>query len=74
MLARVVGRVVAQPLSPDRLNRLSRRRSLSAMLRSIESATKSVRWLLHFENDASGKQFVDALARAVVAESRARSH
>jgi cardiolipin synthase A/B len=68
MLARVVARVVAQPLTPgNRLQPLvDGDEAFPAMLAAIESATKSVSLLTYiFDNDASGKRFADALARAV---------
>ena len=68
MLARVVGRVVSQPLTPgNRLQPLvNGDEAFPAMLAAIESATKSISLVTYiFDNDASGKQFVDALARAV---------
>jgi len=68
MLARVVGRVVAQPLTPgNRLQPLvNGDEAFPAMLAAIESATKSISLLTYiFDNDTAGKQFTDALARAV---------
>jgi cardiolipin synthase len=68
MLARVVGRVVSQPLTPaNRLQPLvNGDEAFPAMLAAIESATKSISLATYiFDNDASGKQFADALARAV---------
>jgi cardiolipin synthase len=68
MLARVVGRVVKQPLTPgNRLKPLiNGDEAFPAMLAGIESATKSISLATYiFDNDPSGKQFVDALARAV---------
>lgn len=68
MLARVVGRVVSEPLTAgNRLQPLvNGDEAFPAMLAAIESATKSISLVSYiFDNDASGKQFVDALARAV---------
>jgi cardiolipin synthase A/B len=68
MLARVVGRVVSQPLTPgNRLQPLvNGDEAFPAMLAAIESATRSVSLVTYiFDNDAAGKRFVDALARAV---------
>jgi len=68
MLGRVVGRVVSQPLNPgNRLQALvNGDEAFPAMLAAIDSATKSISLVTYiFDNDASGKQFVDALARAV---------
>ena len=67
MLARVVGRVVAQPLIPgNRVKPLvNGDEAFPAMLAAIESATKSISLATYiFDNDASGRQFADALARA----------
>jgi cardiolipin synthase A/B len=68
MLARVVGRVVARPLSPG--NRiqplLNGDEAFPAMLAAIDSATKTISLVTYiFDNDASGKQFAEALGRAV---------
>jgi cardiolipin synthase len=68
MLARVVGRVVAQPLTPgNRVQPLiNGDEAFPAMLAAIESATKSISLVTYiFDNDTSGKQFAEALARAV---------
>jgi len=68
MLARVVGRVVARPLTPgNRLQPLiNGDEAFPAMLAAIEAATKSISLVTYiFDNDASGKQFVEALSRAV---------
>jgi cardiolipin synthase len=68
MLARAVSRIVAQPLTPgNRLQPLvNGDEAFPAMLAEIESATKSISLCTYiFDNDASGKQFADALARAV---------
>jgi cardiolipin synthase len=67
MLARTVGRVVAQPLVPgNRVQPLiDGDQAFPSMLAAIESAQKSVSLLTYiFDNDASGKQFADALGRA----------
>ncbi len=67
MLARVVGRVVAQPLTPgNRVQPLvNGDEAFPAMLAAIESATRSISLVSYiFDNDASGKQFVAALGRA----------
>jgi cardiolipin synthase A/B len=68
MLARVVGRVVAQPLTPgNRLEPLlNGDEAFPAMLKAIDAATKSISLVTYiFDNDSSGKQFADALGRAV---------
>jgi cardiolipin synthase len=68
MLARVVGRVVSHPLTPgNRLQPLvNGDEAFPAMLAAIESATKSISLVTYiFDNDATGRKFVDALARAV---------
>jgi len=68
MLARVVGRVVAQPLTPgNQLHPLvNGDEAFPAMLAAIDSAKKSVSLATYiFDNDPSGRQFADALARAV---------
>ena len=68
MLARVVGRVVAQPLMPaNRLHPLiNGDEAFPAMLAAIEAATKSISLVTYiFDNDASGKAFAEALGRAV---------
>jgi cardiolipin synthase len=68
MLARVVGRVVAQPLAPgNRLQPLlNGDEAFPAMLAAIDSATKSISLVTYiFDNDASGKRFAEALGRAV---------
>jgi cardiolipin synthase len=69
MLARVVGRVVARSLAPG--NRLvpliNGDEAFPAMLKAIEAATKSISLVTYiFDNDASGRQFADALGRAVI--------
>lgn len=68
MLARVVERVVKQPLTPgNKLQPLiNGDEAFPAMLAAIDSATKSISLATYiFDNDASGKQFAEALARAV---------
>ena len=67
-LARVVDRIAVQPLTPGNLIEplLNGDAAFPAMLTAIESATKSISLVTYiFDNDACGKQFVDALARAV---------
>ncbi len=68
MLARTVSRVVAQPLTAgNQIEPLvNGDAAFPAMLAAIESAKKSVSLSTYiFDNDASGRQFVAALARAV---------
>jgi cardiolipin synthase len=68
MLARVVGRVVAQPLMPgNRVQPLvNGDEAFPAMLAAIESARKSISLVTYiFDNDASGQRFAEALGRAV---------
>ena len=68
MLARVVERVVAQPLNPGNLLQplVNGDEAFPAMLAVIDSAKKSVSLATYiFDNDPSGRQFADALARAV---------
>lgn len=68
MLARVVSRVVSQPLTPgNRLEPLvNGDEAFPAMLAAVDTAKKSISLVTYiFDNDASGKQFADALARAV---------
>jgi len=68
MLARVVGRVVGQPLIPgNKIQPLvNGDEAFPAMLAAIESAQKSVSLVTYiFDNDACGKSFADALGRAV---------
>lgn len=68
MVARVVSRVVLQPLTPgNRLQPLvNGDEAFPAMLAAIDAAKKSISLVTYiFDNDASGKQFADALARAV---------
>jgi len=67
MLARVVSRVVTQPLTAgNKIQPLvNGDEAFPAMLAAIESAKKSISLGTYiFDNDASGKQFVGALARA----------
>jgi cardiolipin synthase len=68
MLARTVSRVVAQPLTAgNKIEPLvNGDAAFPAMLAVIEAAKKSVALGTYiFDNDASGRQFVAALARAV---------
>jgi cardiolipin synthase len=68
MLARIVDRVSAQPLTPGNQIQplVNGDEAFPAMLAAIESANKSVSLATYiFDNDPSGKQFVDALGRAV---------
>jgi cardiolipin synthase len=68
MVARVVSRVVAQPLTAgNKIQPLvNGDEAFPAMLTAIESAKKSVTLCTYiFDNDPSGKKFVEALARAV---------
>ena len=68
MLARVVGRVVAQPLTPGNHVQplVNGDEAFPAMLAAIESATQSVSLASYiFDNDASGKQFAAALGAYV---------
>ena len=67
-LARVVGRVVAKPLTAA--NRVqpfvNGDEAFPAMLAAIESAKESIALVSYiFDNDASGEQFANALGRAV---------
>ena len=67
-LARAIGHVVAQPLTPgNRIQALvNGDEAFPAMIAAIESATKSIALATYiFDNDTSGKQFADALGRAV---------
>ena len=67
-LARAVSRVVARPLTTcNKIGPLvNGDEAFPAMLAAIESATQSITLSTYiFDNDASGKQFVEALARAV---------
>ncbi len=68
MLARVVGRVVAQPLTPGNQIQplLNGDEAFPAMLAAIESARISISLMTYiFDNDQTGNQFVTALGRAV---------
>ncbi len=68
MLARIVGRVVARPLTTDNKIQplVNGDEAFPAMLAAIESAQKTISLSTYiFDNDASGEQFVEALARAV---------
>jgi cardiolipin synthase A/B len=68
MLARVVTRLVAQPLTPgNKIQPLvNGDEAFPAMLAAIESAKKSISLSTYiFDNDASGKKFVIALANAL---------
>jgi cardiolipin synthase A/B len=68
LLSRVVSRVVAQPLLPgNKIEPLiNGDEAFPAMLAAIESAQKTISLCSYiFDNDPSGRQFVDALSRAV---------
>ncbi len=68
MLARVVGRVVAQPLAPSNQIQplVNGDEAFPAMLAAIESARTSVSLTTYiFDNDQTGNRFVTALRRAV---------
>jgi cardiolipin synthase A/B len=68
MLARVVSRVVARPLTPgNRVHPLvDGDEAFPAMLAAIDSATKSISLVTYiFDNDASGRKFAKALGRAI---------
>jgi cardiolipin synthase A/B len=68
MLAHAVGQIVRRPLIPGNSLQplVNGDEAFPAMLAAIESATKSISLATYiFDNDASGKLFVDALARAV---------
>ena len=68
MLARVVGRVVAQPLTPGNSLQplVNGDEAFPDMLAAIDSAKKSISLVTYiFDNDESGKKFADALDRAV---------
>ena len=68
MLARVVSRVVTRPLTPGNLVQplVNGDAAFPAMLQAIESAKKSISLCTYiFDNDGMGKQFADALGRAV---------
>jgi cardiolipin synthase len=67
-IARVVSRVATQPLTAgNKIEPLvNGDAAFPAMLAAIESAKKSIAFCTYiFDNDASGKQFVAALERAV---------
>ncbi len=71
MLARVVGRIVAQPLTPgNRVQPLvNGDEAFPAMLAAIDSAKNSISLATYiFDNDASARQFADALAPSVTSE------
>ena len=68
LIARVVSRVVAQPLTAgNKIEPLvNGDEAFPAMLAAIESAQKSISLCTYiFDNDASGQKFVAALERAV---------
>ncbi len=68
MLARAVSRIVKRPLTAgNKIQPLvNGDEAFPAMLAAIESAQKSVSLSTYiFDNDASGRQFVEALGRAV---------
>lgn len=68
MLARVVSRVLARPLASGNAIQplINGDEAFPAMLSAIESAQKSISLVTYiFDNDASGKQFVAALGRAI---------
>jgi cardiolipin synthase A/B len=68
LLARVVSHVVSRPLTPGNCVQplVNGDQAFPAMLAAIESAKKSIALVTYiFDNDASGKQFADALGRAV---------
>jgi cardiolipin synthase len=68
MLARVVGRVVAQPLTSGNQIQpfVNGDEAFPAMLAAIESAKPSISLATYiFDNDLSGEQFVEALDSAV---------
>ena len=68
LLARVVSNVVTRPLTPGNHVRplVNGDEAFPAMLAAIESARHSISLASYiFDNDASGKQFADALSRAV---------
>ncbi len=67
-LARAVSRVVARPLTTSNKIRplVNGDEAFPTMIAAIESATQSIALSTYiFDNDASGKQFVEALARGV---------
>ena len=68
MISRVVGRVVERPLMPGNAITplVNGDEAFPTMIAAIESAKKSVSLVSYiFDNDPTGKQFVEALARAV---------
>jgi cardiolipin synthase len=68
MLARVVSRVVNRPLTPGNHVQplVNGDEAFPAMRAAIESAKHTISMVSYiFDNDASGKQFADALGRAV---------
>ena len=68
MLARVVGRIVSQPLTPGNQVQplLNGDEAFPAMLSAIESAKTSISLTTYiFDNDPSGTRFVLALSRAI---------
>jgi cardiolipin synthase len=68
LLARVVSRVVNRPLTPGNHVQplVNGDEAFPAMLAAIESAKHTISMVSYiFDNDASGKQFADALGRAV---------
>ncbi len=68
MLARVVGKVVAQPPTPgNRIQPLvNGDEAFPAMLAAIKSAKKSISLTSYiFDNDATGRKFIAALRRAI---------
>jgi cardiolipin synthase len=68
VLARVVGRVVARPLMPGNCIRplVNGDEAFPAMLAAIDSAQKTISLCSYiFDNDPSGREFADALGRAV---------
>ncbi|MGD1018281.1 MAG: cardiolipin synthase [Verrucomicrobiia bacterium] len=67
-LARAVGHVVAQPLTPGNQvqSLVDGDEAFPAMIAAIESAAKSIAFATYIlDNDPSGKRFADALGRAV---------
>jgi cardiolipin synthase len=68
MLARVVGKVVAQPLTPGNQIQplVNGDEAFPAMLAAIKAAKKSISLTTYiFDNDATGRKFVAALRRAI---------
>jgi cardiolipin synthase A/B len=68
LLARAVTRVVSRPLTPGNLVQplVNGDEAFPVMLEAIELAHKSISLCTYiFDNDPSGKQFADALGRAV---------